>query len=34
MPIVSAVLDLLQGKVGVDQVLETMLGRPPGDEED
>jgi glycerol-3-phosphate dehydrogenase (NAD(P)+) len=34
MPLVSAVLDLLLGKVTVDQLLETMLSRPPGDEED
>jgi glycerol-3-phosphate dehydrogenase (NAD(P)+) len=34
MPLVSAVLDLLVGQVSVDQLLETMLSRPPGDEED
>ena len=34
MPIVSAVVELLSGKVSVDQLLETMLSRPPGDEED
>ena len=34
MPLVSAVLELLLGNVSVDQLLETMLSRPPGDEED
>jgi glycerol-3-phosphate dehydrogenase (NAD(P)+) len=34
MPIVSAVVDLLAGKMSIDQLLETMLSRPPGDEED
>jgi glycerol-3-phosphate dehydrogenase (NAD(P)+) len=34
MPLVSAVLDLLLGNVTVDELLETMLSRPPGDEED
>ena len=34
MPIVSAVVELLGGHVSVDQLLETLLSRPPGDEED
>ena len=34
MPIVGAVVDLLEGKVAIDELLETMLSRPPGDEED
>ncbi|HEX6072405.1 MAG TPA: NAD(P)H-dependent glycerol-3-phosphate dehydrogenase [Sphingomicrobium sp.] len=34
MPIVAAVNELLQGKVDIDELLETMLSRPPGDEED
>ena len=34
MPIVAAVNELLEGKVGLDELLETMLSRPPGDEED
>lgn len=34
MPIVAAVNELLQGEVGIDELLETMLSRPPGDEED
>ena len=34
MPIVGAVVDLLGGKVAIDELLETMLSRPPGDEED
>ncbi len=34
MPLVDAVLDLLEGKVRIDELLETMLSRPPGDEED
>ena len=34
MPLVSAVVDLLEGKVGVAELLETMLSRPPRDEED
>ncbi|GAA4709743.1 NAD(P)-dependent glycerol-3-phosphate dehydrogenase [Sphingomonas lutea] len=34
MPIVAAVNDLLEGRVGIDELLETMLSRPPGDEED
>jgi glycerol-3-phosphate dehydrogenase (NAD(P)+) len=34
MPIVAAVVELLEGKVAVQELLETMLSRPPGDEED
>jgi glycerol-3-phosphate dehydrogenase (NAD(P)+) len=34
MPLVSAVVELLEGRVGIDELLETMLSRPPGDEED
>ena len=34
MPLVSAVVELLEGRVGVDELLSTMLSRPPGDEED
>jgi glycerol-3-phosphate dehydrogenase (NAD(P)+) len=34
MPIVGAVNELLEGEVGVDELLRTMLSRPPGDEED
>jgi glycerol-3-phosphate dehydrogenase (NAD(P)+) len=34
MPLVDAVATLLEGKVGIDELLETMLSRPPGDEED
>ena len=34
MPIVGAVVELLEGKVAIDELLETMLSRPPGDEED
>jgi glycerol-3-phosphate dehydrogenase (NAD(P)+) len=34
MPIVGAVNELLEGKVKLDELLETMLSRPPGDEED
>jgi len=34
MPLVDAVVTLLEGKVGIDELLETMLSRPPGDEED
>ena len=33
-PLVDAVATLLSGKVRVDELLETMLSRPPGDEED
>jgi glycerol-3-phosphate dehydrogenase (NAD(P)+) len=34
MPIVAAVNELLEGKVDIDELLETMLSRPPGDEDD
>jgi len=34
MPLVSAVVELLGGEVGIDELLTTMLSRPPGDEED
>ena len=34
MPITAAVVELLEGRVDIDQLLETMLSRPPGDEED
>jgi glycerol-3-phosphate dehydrogenase (NAD(P)+) len=34
MPLVAAVADLLEGRVKVDELLESMLSRPPGDEED
>jgi glycerol-3-phosphate dehydrogenase len=34
MPLVSAVVDLLDGRVQIDELLHTMLSRPPGDEED
>ena len=34
MPIVGAVVELLEGRVAIDELLETMLSRPPGDEED
>jgi glycerol-3-phosphate dehydrogenase (NAD(P)+) len=34
MPLVDAVATLLSGKVRIDELLETMLSRPPGDEED
>ena len=34
MPIVGAVNELLEGEVKLDELLETMLSRPPGDEED
>ena len=34
MPIVGAVVELLEGRVGIEELLETMLSRPPGDEED
>jgi glycerol-3-phosphate dehydrogenase (NAD(P)+) len=34
MPIVGAVVEVLEGRVGIDELLETMLSRPPGDEED
>ena len=34
MPIVGAVVELLSGKVDIDELLTTLLSRPPGDEED
>lgn len=34
MPLVAAVVELLSCKVGVSELLENMLSRPPGDEED
>ena len=34
MPIVAAVVELLEGKVEIDALLERMLTSPPGDEED
>jgi glycerol-3-phosphate dehydrogenase (NAD(P)+) len=34
MPLVAAVVELLSGKVSVDELLKAMLSRPPGDEED
>ena len=34
MPLVDAVATLLSGRVGIGELLETMLSRPPGDEED
>jgi glycerol-3-phosphate dehydrogenase (NAD(P)+) len=34
MPLVDAVATLLAGKIGIGDLLETMLSRPPGDEED
>ena len=34
MPLVSAVVELLEGRVQIDELLQTMLSRPPGDEED
>ena len=34
MPLVAAVADLLSGKIDIDELLETMLSRPPRDEED
>jgi len=34
MPLVSAVVELLESRVKIDELLETMLSRPPGDEED
>ncbi|HVF38245.1 MAG TPA: NAD(P)H-dependent glycerol-3-phosphate dehydrogenase [Sphingomicrobium sp.] len=34
MPIVAAVVELLDGRVGIGELLDTMLSRPPGDEED
>ena len=34
MPLVDAVATLLAGKIRIGELLETMLSRPPGDEED
>jgi glycerol-3-phosphate dehydrogenase (NAD(P)+) len=34
MPLVDAVATLLGGKIGIGELLESMLSRPPGDEED
>ena len=34
MPLVDAVATLLSGRVAIGELLETMLSRPPGDEED
>ena len=34
MPIVGAVVELLEGRVGIDELVTTMLSRPPGHEED
>jgi glycerol-3-phosphate dehydrogenase (NAD(P)+) len=34
MPIVGAVVSLLEGKTRIDELLQTLLSRPPGDEED
>jgi glycerol-3-phosphate dehydrogenase (NAD(P)+) len=34
MPIVGAVVELLEGKTRIDELLQTLLSRPPGDEED
>lgn len=34
MPLVGAVVELLECRVGIGELLETMLSRPPGDEED
>ena len=34
MPIVGAVAELLESQVDIDELLQTMLSRPPGDEED
>jgi glycerol-3-phosphate dehydrogenase (NAD(P)+) len=34
MPLVDAVASLLAGQVGLEELLGTMLSRPPGDEED
>jgi hypothetical protein len=34
MPLVGAVVELLEGRVGIGELLGTMLSRPPGDEED
>ena len=34
MPLVDAVATLLAGQIGIGELLESMLSRPPGDEED
>ena len=34
MPIVGAVVELLEGRSKIDELLQTLLSRPPGDEED
>jgi len=34
MPLVAAVADLISGKIDIDELLGTMLSRPPRDEED
>ena len=34
MPIVGAVVELLEGRSRIDELLQTLLSRPPGDEED
>lgn len=34
MPLVGAVSEVLEGRVNIDELLETMLSRPPRDEED
>ncbi len=34
MPLVDAVATLLTGKIAIDELLETMLSRPPRHEED
>ena len=34
MPLVAAVVDLLEGRMKIGELLETMLSRPPGHEED
>lgn len=34
MPLVGAIVDLLEGRVKIGELLETLLSRPPGDEED
>jgi glycerol-3-phosphate dehydrogenase (NAD(P)+) len=34
MPIVGAVVELLEGRTRIDELLQTLLSRPPGDEED
>jgi glycerol-3-phosphate dehydrogenase (NAD(P)+) len=34
MPIVGAVMELLEGRTRIDELLQTLLSRPPRDEED